>query len=222
MIIITSVSPGHSNAVNQHGAIESWQQYGDCYSLNCESEIEKMQDEKYNIKFVKTDKTMELLFSKPLVNINAILDIAKMWSEDLLYLNSDIILGELPELKQDGITIFSRYDYSDSMSESQMFTAGFDAFFIPKKFLSLWPPSIYALGAAWHDFWLPWRAILKEIPVYWPKGKFAFHKIHPVQYHFDEWCQIGEFFKLEFKMNKQMNVGQVATNTLFKIKEKLI
>jgi hypothetical protein len=222
MIIVTSLSPNHSNKDNQLNAIESWQQYGPCYSLNNGNEIGQLESLYIGINFIKTERTLQQLIGKPLVNINAMIDFAKDMQANLLLINSDIILTGLPELKQDGITIFSRYDYTQSFEDAKMFIFGFDAFYIPYKFLNTFPPSIYALGAAWHDLWSSYRAILCDIPVYYPMNRYAFHKIHPTQYNMDEWNYIAEYFKWEFKLDKRLTGGQVATSIMNKIKENLV
>lgn len=221
MITMTSLSPAHSNKDNQHDAIKSWKQYGECYSMNNSEEILKLEPIFNDIKFIKTGRTVQQLIGKPLVSINAMIDYANEKGEDLLLINSDIVLTGLPELKQDGITIFSRYDYTESFEDAKMFIYGFDTFFIPHEFLKIFPPSIYSLGCAWHDLATPYRAIINNIPVYYPAGRYAYHKLHPTQYNMNEWNYIAEYFKWEFKLDKRLNGGQVATMIMNKIKENL-
>lgn len=222
MIIITSLSAGHSNKDNQHNAITSWQEYGKCYSMNNANEISKLEQVYTGVKFVKTDRTLQQLIGKPLVSINAMIDFAKEKEENLLLINSDIVLAGLPELKMDGITIFSRYDYANSFEDAKMFVHGFDVFFLPHKFLSIFPPTIYGMGACFWDHSIPYRAIVNDIPVYWCKGEKVFHKTHPTQYDYKEWEYMGEFFKLEFKLNKQWPIPKVTTTILPIIKSKSI
>ena len=220
MIIITSLSAGHSNKDNQHNAIKSWEGYGTCYSMNNANEISQLLPlyDDDNIRFIKTDRTVQQLIGKPLVSINAMIDFAIKKEEDLLLINSDILIAGLPEFKQDGITIFSRYDYTNSFDDARMFIYGFDIFHIPQHLLSIFPPSIYSLGCAWWDISLPYRCILNNIPVYYPKERYAYHKLHPTQYNMDEWNYIAEYFKWEFKLDKRLNGGQVATSIMNQIK----
>lgn len=225
MIIVTSLSPNHANSENQHNAVESWQKIAAlCYSINTESEIEVLQKE-YNyagIEFIQTNNTVKELLGKPLVTINTFINFARYKEQGLLLVNSDIIIKDLPELKEDGITIFSRYDYIDSLNDSKMFIYGFDAFYIPYKFLNIFPPSVYALGVSWWDLALPYRVILNNIPLYYPKGKFAFHKFHETQYSQREWDYIADYFKWEFKIDRNLNNGNVATYMMQEIKKRLI
>jgi hypothetical protein len=223
MIIVTSLSNGHANKLLQFNALESWRQFGKCYSLNCESEIELLKADGYSgIEFISTDRTLEYFTGKPLVSINAIIDFAKSLDEDLLIINSDIILAGMPELKQDGVTIFSRYNYTGKLDDCTMFDAGFDVFYIPKKFLRIFPPSIYGLGISHFDHAIPFHVISKNIPLYWPENKYAFHKTHVTQYDYKQWEYIGEYFRFEFKLPKQMTIGQIATMAMQKIKNHLI
>lgn len=221
MMIITSLSPKHSNAKQQQAAINSWQRYGQCYSLNSKSEMADLKNEYSGIIFLETSRTTEALFGKPRVCVNAMIDIAKMYDEDLILINSDIILGEdLPEFKQDGISCLSRYDYNDDMAVYEKFESGFDVFFIPKKFLNIFPPSIFALGMAWWDYFLPYIAMNKNIPVHYFEKAYAFHKRHEVQYSLNEWVFVGNYFASYFKI-KQYDIGvigNVATNSLNKIR----
>lgn len=220
MIIATSLSPNHPCDINQLRALQSWQDYGDIYSLNHPDEIDVLDYD--NVLFISIDRTVKLLFKKPLININSFFDFALTQGEDLLIINSDIILDHLPEFRKDGITVLSRYDYTDSFEDAILFESGFDAFFIPKQFLNWFPPSIYAMGAAWWDYWIPKWAIIQNIPLYYPQGRFAYHKIHPTQYDIAEWLRMGEYFKLEFIVYTSLTIPQIASQTLSKIKEHFI
>lgn len=219
MTIVTSLSPNHSNAANQQSAIDSWQGMGECYSLNS---IDEDVDGFFDIEVLSTNKTVHALFGKHCVNINAMIDLAISKHDDLLIINSDIILCDPVEFKPDGITMLSRYDYQDDPRESKIFAAGFDVFYIPYKFLSIFPPSVYAMGIAFWDYFIPYRAILANIPVYWPQGKHALHKLHNTQYSQAEWLYIGDYFKWEFKFDRNLNIGQMATKVLSKIQQRAI
>lgn len=222
MIIVSSLSPKHSNSDNQHNAIKSWRQFGMCYSMNNAKEIADMRTEGYDILFIQTEKTLQAILRKPLVNINAIIDLAITKDEDLLIINSDILLPTLPEFRTDGVTLFSRFDYTDTMDECKKFEAGFDVFFIPKHFLRLFPPSIYSLGSAWWDYWIPFHCIHRKIALYYPDQKYAYHKWHETQYSQPEWLHMGEYFKWEFNWDKAMQIPQIATAAITTIKSKLI
>jgi len=215
MIICTSLSPNHACAENQEQAVQSWKRFGKCYSLNHPDE----QIKSNGIIALSTLKTMQSVLCKPLVNINAFFDFALKNDTDLLLINSDIVLTNLPTFRADGITAINRYDYTNTFDDAQFFQAGFDAFYIPKQFLTIFPPSPYALGSPWHDYWIPKRVMQRGIPVYLASG-FAYHKIHNTQYNDAEWFRMGEYFKWEFGLSG--TVPQVATETITEIRSKLI
>ena len=229
MLILTSLSPNHHNKELQIDCVKSWMPYGEVWSLNTQKEIDIIGQENYpGVKMLPTDKTMEHLFGKSLVNISAFFDIAKIHREDLFIINSDIHVKDLPELRQDGVTVFSRYDYRDTMDQSLLFKNGFDAFYIPERFLKLYPPSLYAMGSVFWDFNVPYRMILNNVPLYYPKGRHLFHKWHQNQYSYAEWLWLGELFAWEHRLGKEKRFGkeqivqQICTETLALIKSKLI
>lgn len=223
MLIITSISPNHKNMQNQIEAIKSWKQYGSIFSMNKQDEINQIDKSEYlGVNFLPTTRTIEQLFGIPRVNINAMIDIAKLHCKDLLIVNSDIIIERLPELKQDGVTILSRWDYTTSFADATHFEFGFDLFYIPKEFLHFYPPTIYGLGSTWIDFSIPYRMLNNGVKVYWPQGKCIYHKTHELQWNFDEWTRMGKFFQLEFNLDSYLQVEQIATRILEEIKKQAI
>lgn len=213
MIIATSLSPKHSNAANQQAAVDSWQHFGKCVSFNTESEYEDVSHIT-GVEISTTHKTVNGIIGKKLININVMIDYAIYHNDDLLLINSDIIINALPVFNNSGITIISRHDYTNVFGDGKIFAAGFDVFFIPKQLLHIFPPSIYAMGVAWWDYWIPYQSIKAKIPVFWPKGNYAYHKLHPTQYSHEEWVYMGEYFKWQFKLGKHFTIGQIASQAL--------
>ncbi len=223
MIIVTSLSPRHVNQNMQISAVESWSKYGSVFSINTSQEIEQMKLIYGDVvTFVKSYKPVVGIAKVPLISINEIIDFAVLSESDLFYINSDIYLDSLPDLPQDGISIISRWDYTENFSDAKIFNPGFDCFHIPKKFLKLFPPCLFALGAAYHDYYLPLFAIKANIKVYWPQQRCAYHKLHETQYSVEDWLNIGEHFRWFFKFPKQINIGIMATSVLTEIKAKAI
>lgn len=191
--------------------------------MNCIDEVETIKDANYEgIEVINTYRTVEYFIRKKLVNINAMFDFAKEYHEDVMIVNSDVIVPVLPKINSNGITILSRYDYSESIDDAEKFDLGYDVFVIPKIWLEFFPPSIYAMGAAWWDYWIPFVSMYQGIPLFYPNGKFAFHKRHPMQYAYEEWVRMGEYFRWEFKMDAYVHINQLAPLALEKIKQRLI
>lgn len=217
MIIVSSIMPNNLNSIN---AVKTWSTYGKVYSLNSELEIGKIDG--YNgVTFLSTHRIM-IWNNRTLVNINAMIDWAIQCDEDLLLINSDIIINNLPEFKNDGITILTRCDYTEKFEDGNLYEHGFDAWFFPKQFLKLFPQYIYCLGNVWHDYAWAYFALTNNIPVYWPQGKCIYHKMHNFQWDFDEWTMMAGFFKMYFKIDKYVSLEQLSINTLAEIKNRSI
>lgn len=218
MIVVTSVAPSSLNSME---AIKTWMKYGKVFSLNSHKEM-PVQGYK-NVAFYPTHRIMEWN-GRPLASINAMFDLAIEQSEDLLLINSDIVIGTLPELRQDGITIMTRCDYSDgsTIEQGRLYEHGFDAFHIPNHLLTIFPPTIYCLGNCFFDYSIPFRYLSNNIPVYWPQGKHIFHKMHPFKWNYDEWLAMGLFFKWEFKLDAHLSPEVIAGNILRDIQNRTI
>lgn len=235
MIIVTSVNPNSENCIS---AIKSWHKFGKVYSLNSENELyyaninnELINTENFKeVTFIPTHRIMKWN-ERSLVSINAMIDLVIEKDEDLLLINSDIIIDHLPEFKNDGITIFSRFDFETIEVQEQMriqdensrlYVHGFDAFFIPKHLLKVYPPTIYCLGCCHFDYSIPYRYLINNIPVYWSQERCMFHKMHPFAWNYEEWQMTANFFKLEFKIDEHMDLGQMSNFILNEIKVRSI
>lgn len=206
MIALTSISPKHLNKGIQKIAVKSWMDLGmEVVSLNNASEIALLEKEYKGVKFVPTHRTMEVLFKRPLVNINAILDYAKEQEDDhFMIINSDIIIKDvydmLPGIKErmeTAVTMVKRRDFENDINHNEIFESGIDIFFIHKKFLHVFPQSIYCIGECWWDYWIPWTILQNNITLHKLNEPFAFHKKHNIQYDMYKWGWIAEYFKWE-------------------------
>lgn len=218
MIVVTSAPPNSQNSIE---AVKTWHRYGKVFSLNSAKEMPV--DGYKNVAFAPTHRIMEWN-GRPLVSINAMIDLAIEQGEDLLLINSDIIINHLPKFSRDGITILTRCDYSEgaAIEQGRLYEHGFDAFFFPNAFLGLFPPTIYCLGNCFFDYSIPFRYLSKGIPVYWPQGKSIFHKMHPFAWNYDEWMAMGLFFKWEFKLDAHLSPEVIAGNILRDIQNRTI
>ena len=219
IIAVTSISPKHNNFNQQHEAVATWSKYFKVYSLNCEEEIKVLKRKFPTVEFIPVKTTMKEFTGKPLVRINDMLDLGKELDKDVLLINSDIILTDFPQPKE-GIGIITRYNFKDDLTIAKEFRWGFDAFIIPNKHLNIFPPSMFALGACWHDFFYPYTAITKKVKVYFVTEKIAYHKDHPVQYHPNEWKKFGEYFRFHFNLESFTNIGEMCTWVYDCIKKK--
>lgn len=213
-LAITSISPTHVNGDVQFTATKSWENLGYLpVSLNHPSEIEILKDQYPHVRFVPTVRTMEGIFGKKYVSINAMMDYAKEQDfENILLINSDIILefslayNKLTAFRltlcHDHIVVIKREDFSkDDRSDAKRYDFGMDGFMMHKKFLTIFPQSIYCMGQTWWDFWVPYTAIKNKIPIYLVREAMAFHKSHGTQYSAQEWHRMTNYFQWEQNMN---------------------
>lgn len=206
MIACTSISPKHANNDIQKIATDSWIANGiKVYSFNCPAEVEILSPLYPDVTFVPTHRTMEHHFGKPYVSINAVLDWCKDQAEDLYCLiNSDIelasdlnLVSQIANGLTDTIYLCNRYNYSTDKGSGRIFRDGIDVFFVHKKFMDIYPQSVFCFGQCHWDYWIPYRALLSQINVQYIDTPFAFHKMHPVQYSYENWLKTGRFFRLD-------------------------
>lgn len=213
MIAITSISPGHKNFENQKKAVQSWKAHGYTpVSLNNPKEIEVLEKDFLEVKFIPTLRTNEVLFGKPYVLISAIIDhIKEAGYEHTLIINSDIIINdvlrftdEIKRISEDGLVIMNRHDFSENMDLGKAYEKGFDGFFINKKWIHIFPQSILCLGQCFWDFWVPYVATLNSVNIYRLNEPYIFHKVHAIQYSPKDWESTGKIFQMEMgRLNKQ-------------------
>lgn len=220
MILVTSLSP--KNSEYQKNAVLSWNGKYDIYSINHISEIEALKKEYPLIRFIEAKSTGHHLFARHLVPINEMLGFAIESNDDVLIINSDIILSEKIEFNFDGIGIGTRTDFDNTPNIGELFKNGFDFFVIPKKYQKTFPHSIHCMGACWWDYWVPYIAIknrikLKALPF------VGFHKTHKINYHQSEWEYIAKYFQWENKLiSFGNNFGRMGSHVLAQIKANII
>ena len=208
IVAYTSICPDHKNDGNQLVAISSWNKLGiSIYSINTMDEIRKLKG-KYPtyVKFVPSTKTTNHIFGKPCISINAMVDHfnSNNTGDILMLINSDITLNatlvyldKIKNISDSCITIAHRINHAVDFVNKKKYVYGFDVFFIDKKYVNIFPPSIYSMGQTWWDYWIPYVAIKNKIPTFILSEDFAFHKEHDMQYSEKDWIKMTEYFKWE-------------------------
>lgn len=199
MKAVTSIAPKHINGDIQKKAVESWLSLGlEVYSMNSPKECEILQPQYPEVKFIPTQRTMEGLFGKPYVSVNAILDWFKEQDGDYFVLiNSDIELrtdkekiGRIRDKMADSLIMCNRVNYTDKGEKGQ-YLAGVDVFFIHRNFLSIFPQSLFCLGQCHFDYWIPYTASNAGVDIVFVKEDMAYHKDHNAQYDHNNWLKTG-------------------------------
>lgn len=226
MICITSISPKHYNNEIQFKAIKSWVDSGfTVVSMNSPEEVKLLEKFYQDVKFVKTHRTLEKTYGRPLVSINALMDFAKEQNDPHICLvNSDIEIflsgtqiDSIIEKMNDTVLISNRLDYDDNYTGVK-YKAGFDVFFIHQKYLGFFPQSMHAMGMTFWDYWVPYTATKAFINVQIIQDLFAFHKKHPFQYHHDHWQQSGQFFLWQSRLYQFSDTNEIGKMSDFVFK----
>lgn len=219
MLALTSISPKHISD-NQQRAVKSWEKFTDkTYSFNHPSELSDELKLFFPATFIPTHRTMEHWWGKPLVIVNALIDFAKESRQDCIIINSDIELKmqqehwqKILDKSNDGIVILRRRDHAGDY-QGRRYDFGFDAFIIRHKFLEHFPQSIFAIGQTWWDYWLPFTAIRKTIPIFEYNAPAAWHIAHNAQYSADHWKKLSTYFIWEF--NLPLRPPQTINNIIY-------
>ena len=204
MIFLTSISPNHVNNGQQLKAVESWLKFGEVYSFNSKQESDKLKDQYTKVKFIETARTLEHIYGKPYVMINAVLDWCKKSTEtNFCLINSDIEIKTDPSTiekvsveMQNALILSNRVNHNGDYRGSQ-YLSGIDAFFIHKQFMGIFNQSMHCFGQCFWDYWIPFRAIKSGVTVKFIKQDFSFHLDHPAQYNSDMWKKSGRYFLWE-------------------------
>lgn len=220
MIFVTSISPSHVNNDQQLKAVESWLQFGDVYSFNHKSEIQQLKEKVPKVEFVETTRTLEHVYNKPYVMISAVLDWCKSKTyEQYCIINSDIEIKTTKETIEkikaemyNSLVLSNRVNHNGDYRGTQ-YLLGIDAFFIHKRFMSIYNQSMHCFGQCFWDYWIPYTAIKKGIEVKFIKKDIAFHLDHPAQYNEDMWKKSGRYFLWEnnlYQFNDRTEIGTMS------------
>lgn len=220
MIAITSIAPKHVNEGIQAKAVESWIACGlKVYSINSKSECRQLQPLYPDVTFIPTNRTMELTYGKPYPSINAIFDWCKDQDNDhFCIINSDIELkginieGVKREMET-SIVLANRVNHNGDYKGAQ-YLHGIDAFFIHKKWIFSFAQTTFCIGQCHYDYWIPYSASQKGIPITFIRQDVAFHLNHAAQYSSDNWLKTGRYLIWEcnlYQFNSTQDIGRMST-----------
>jgi len=220
MIAITSIAPFHTNDGIQEISVQTWIDSGlKVYSLNCAAEIPELKKKFPNVEFISTHRTFDKAFGKPYVAINAMLDFAKDYKDDLfMIINSDIqiyddlkVFDYAKNKANEGVIMIKRNDYENTRVISKRYDHGVDAFIIHKKFLNIFPQSVFCMGQTFWDYWIPYHCFLTGTPLFNLNENLLYHKEHSFQYKMEAWQQLGKYFQWENNLERYTtNIGKMS------------
>jgi hypothetical protein len=221
MIAITSISPTHINADIQGKAVAGWIELGmKVVSVNSKAECDLLKSKYKDVQFYSTERTLEMTYGKPYVQISAIFDICKSLEEDnFCLINSDIELksdvatiGKIELLMANELLMCNRINHNGDYKGAK-YLAGIDVFFIHKRFLRLFPQTMHAIGMTFVDYFIPYTALNSGIQTTFIEQEIAYHLNHAAQYSRDNWLKSGRFFLWEsnlYQFSDTHGVGKMS------------
>jgi len=200
--IATTIAP--FDIEKQQIAISSWLNHGfHVVSLNSITEIELLHGHFPNVHFVTVETNAQNICGKPLIFFDSFLKYFSVQSDDVCAIvNSDIILrvGDnfhefIRQNVQNCMIFGSRVDIQDQSSQyGIVYKNGYDFFFFDKSVIPSYPPSDYALGAPWWDYWAVFCPNSYGISTKELLTPIAFHVLHPMNYNMELWFRYGSIF----------------------------
>lgn len=209
MVFITSISPDRIDI--QKRAIESWLKTGSVvFSLNIVDELNTLKPIYSDVIFIETNPIKDNYQDTCYVKINTLLDVAynQNYSDTICLINSDIELSnnknyfnQFEERAKQGLVYVSRYDYDlEDKSDIHKTAWGIDVFAMSKQTTRIFPINIFSIGQPVWDYWLPYTALKKNIPLTYINKPFAYHKQHEKKWNNQQWKIMIEAFKEENKI----------------------
>jgi hypothetical protein len=121
--------------------------------------------------------------------------------DSVMLINSDIelrdqrkVLGGYLDACERGLVISNRYDHSGNYIKGIRYSYGIDVFVVHKKFYHLFSEAPFVMGQTWWDYWLPYRFVVNDLPIFNIKASIFYHKEHHVQYSAADWMRMCEHF----------------------------
>lgn len=192
LIIATSIAPG-KNIPLQKKAVESFNALGaKVFSFNAPSEIATLEAEDLPVSFVPCPRTGESITGKPVVFLQDIFTfLADQSAETYGIFNSDIIVQ--PESRfMDSVRRHTpnaliagrrRDTLSLETPDGENYAKGFDYFFFNDALIPLFSEDdSFCLGMPFWDYWMPFTALLHDIPLKLFSLPAATHPEHPTQW----------------------------------------
>lgn len=207
MIFITSFAPGHKSWLQQIKALKSWRALGvSVHSVNPEDEIPQLVAAFPEVIFHKATSNASEVYDKPGVFINDLICKACDVVDDIIFIiNSDIELENDPEklnqivrFANTGLSLVSRWNYSNSFDDAEREKFGFDIMAFHKNRADMIPVYNFALGQPYWDYWLPFVFLKNKKPIVYFPDRFAYHKRHKVQYSKANWLFTASLFSVCF------------------------
>lgn len=168
---------------HQKECLKTWP-FSKIISFNTKDEIDLLKKHFDNVEFIETDNT-RVFKTTNYIALDNFFDYIRNTDENCVILNSDLEIIEIPKIVEEymeyGVIISNRFNYQDEklkMYSEEKWVSGYDAFFIHKKYIDIYQKNDFVLGQCHFDYWIPFKALRNNIPVYITKDKIFLHKHH--------------------------------------------
>lgn len=203
--VATSIAP--FNLDRQVFCVDSWQRSGlSVLSVNVPEEIELLRPLFPRVKFVPANRSALALAGRPFVFFDDVMA-ALFQSGSMLcgIINSDIEIPDLSAFRkevahaQEGLLFACRTDVATQGCYVGEDFRGFDVFFFHRDVTQMYPPSNFALGVPWWDWWCPLVPRLKGVPTRLGPSGMAFHLVHKANWSLDLYKKFGLEFVAQLR-----------------------
>jgi hypothetical protein len=205
LTLVTSIYPG--NPTHQKRAVASWCAVPglQVISLNPDLELPQLQREGYDqgVRFVQARRDGREVVGKPLVHVYDAIEVGLNSGAIMVgVINSDVMLRVSPGFVeqlwpqvQGGMVFGSRMDIADAdASTGQVYSWGFDYFFMDRTALDCIEDGPFFLGVPWWDYWLPISFIIADRRVSRAASPIGFHVSHGARWDPNLYEKIGTYY----------------------------
>lgn len=206
IFLATSLVPGRDLAL-QTAAVASWMAAGfQVISVNGKTEAEAIRASHPGVQVVVPAATAERFAKKPVPYIHDMLKALRAAiaasGHDAAncvagLINADIYLRDVPGLKtfiqreaQGALLCGPRVDVPGAdrfaayaPTGAEVYSIGYDYFFLPGKFLDDYAPSPFCMGMPFWDYWFPLVTLLRGKPIKALNSPVALHVSHETRWH---------------------------------------
>lgn len=201
VVLATSIAP--FNIELQQAALASWRDHGfEILSVNSEAEVGILRPHFPWVEFAVTRRSAQALAGKPLVYFDDLLaslhdkavSVCGIVNSDI-HLRADSGYRSFVAREAVGSMVFGRRLEVSSLEgagEASKYYWGFDVFFFDSRLISLFPPSVFCIGAPWWDYWAPLVVSLKSYPLKHLISPTALHVTHEAKWSEELVARFGQ------------------------------
>ena len=190
LIIVTSLSSRKNHLISQPICLHNWKKSGlKIYSVNTSKEISYFKNIYPEVDEWIQNDDLSTMFEIPSQRISSLLNVATVTNKNIILINSDIEIHADSEIPTESISIGIRNNYNKFHKKSNIEPAGLDIFILSPEAVELIPPSDFAIGRPFWDYYIAYILDNSHLEINLISDIF-YHKNHPINWNTAE-CKIG-------------------------------